>query len=70
MQVHVNPTFFQSFGGINFIEEDIRKINFDPLGNRNTWQPQPFSAIQLWRFIEKHFLQQTYWWRCATKGFA
>ena len=31
MQVHVNPTFYQSFGGINFIEEDIRKINFDTL---------------------------------------
>ncbi len=31
MQVQVNPTFYQSFGGINFIEEDIKKINFDPL---------------------------------------
>ena len=31
MQVQINPTFFQSFGGINFIEEDIRKINFDTL---------------------------------------
>ena len=31
MQVHVKPTFYQSFGGINFIEEDIKKINFDPL---------------------------------------
>lgn len=31
MQVQINPTFYQSFGGINFIEEDIKKINFDPL---------------------------------------
>lgn len=31
MQVQVNPTFFQSFGGINFIEEDIKKIDFDSL---------------------------------------
>ena len=31
MQVQIKPIFFQSFGGINFIEEDIRKINFDTL---------------------------------------
>jgi hypothetical protein len=31
MQVQVNPTFYQSFGGINFIEKDINKINFDLL---------------------------------------
>ena len=31
MQVQVKKSFYQSFGGINFIEEDIRKINFDPL---------------------------------------
>lgn len=31
MQVQVNPTFYQSFGGINFIEEDIKKIKFDSL---------------------------------------
>ena len=31
MQVQVKKSFYQSFGGINFIEEDIRKINFDTL---------------------------------------
>ncbi len=31
MQVQIKPTFYQSFGGINFIEEDIKKINFDSL---------------------------------------
>lgn len=31
MQVQVNPTFYQSFGGINFIEEDIKRINFNSL---------------------------------------
>ena len=31
MQVQVKKSFYQSFGGINFIEKDIRKINFDPL---------------------------------------
>lgn len=31
MQVQINPTFYQSFGGLNFIEEDIKRINFDSL---------------------------------------
>jgi hypothetical protein len=31
MQVQVKKSFYQSFGGINFIEDDIEKINFDPL---------------------------------------
>lgn len=29
MQVQVNPTFYQSFGGINFIEKEMEKIHFD-----------------------------------------
>lgn len=31
MQVQVKKSFYQSFGGINFIEEDIRKINFSSI---------------------------------------
>ena len=31
MQVQVNPTFYQSFGGLNFIEEDIKDIDFGSL---------------------------------------
>ena len=31
MQVQVKKSFHQSFGGINFIEEDIRKINFSSI---------------------------------------
>lgn len=40
MQVQVNPTFFQSFGGINFIDADLRKLGVsslitDALGHRS-----------------------------------
>ena len=40
MQVQVKKSFYQSLGGINFIEEDINKINFNSLvtqtpGSRN-----------------------------------
>lgn len=31
MQVQVNPTFFQSFGGINFIDADLRKLGLSSL---------------------------------------
>ncbi len=31
MQVQIKKSFYQSFGGINFIEEDINKINFNSL---------------------------------------
>lgn len=31
MQVHVKPTFFQSFGGINFMESDFKKLGFADL---------------------------------------
>ena len=31
MQVQVKKSFYQSFGGINFIEEDIRRINFSSI---------------------------------------
>lgn len=40
MQVQVNPTFFQSFGGINFMNADLRKLGVsslitDALGHRS-----------------------------------
>src|SRR5665647_2988471 len=31
MQVQVKKSFYQSFGGINFIEEDMRRINFSSI---------------------------------------
>lgn len=50
MQVQVNPTFYQSFGGLNFIEEDIKKINFDSLvcetlGSRSLLAQYSYGAL-------------------------
>ncbi len=50
MQVHVNPTFYQSFGGINFMEADYRRLGLEKvitqyLGLRNLTAVYSYSDV-------------------------
>lgn len=44
MQVLINPTFYQSFGGLNFIEKDLRGLGFESLVAENLGH-RPVTAL-------------------------